>query len=426
MIIPGPGLLLVLVLSFVLVIFNFFIVNFHFVIIGFYCILFILCILDFTTIVKKKQLYLERRHEKYLSIGVFNLIKIYIENKSTLLNTFTIRDNYPVDFLAEGDNCEVDLEGLSYGIVSYHIKPFKKGNYTFNKIYVRAKSKYGLIIRQYVFFLDTSAVVYPNLIELKKFLRLVSKDRQAQIGYKKRQPGGENEFDFLREYQRGDPYRKINWKATARRNFPVIEIDRREQNRNIIAVLDSGRMMTTMYGYLSKLDYAIDASLILAASAIQKKDHFGVLAFSHEIGAYLKPGNDSNILTTILPVLNRIKADFTKTDYRKAYAYLKHKIRKNSIFFIFSEIYNRIVSKDLISFLKLLAANHKVFLVSFEEIEEEAVGRNYRGIVRWSLQLRHTVEKEVIIKELAKNGVHTIRVNADTIKKAVVNSYLSV
>src|SRR4030042_6773956 len=98
--------------------------------------------------------------------------------------------------------------------------------------------------------------------------------------------GGETEFDFLREYQPGDNYKKINWKATAKKRHPIIEIDKKEYNRNIVVLLDTGRMMTTKYGYMTKLDYAIDTSLILAAASLKKNDRFGILSFSDKVNAF--------------------------------------------------------------------------------------------------------------------------------------------
>ena len=85
----------------------------------------------------------------------------------------------------------------------------------------------NLIARQYKFYLPTNVKVYPNFVELKKYLNLAAKNRQEQIGYKRGMPGGETEFDFLRKYYPGDSYKKINWKATARKRFPIIKIEQK-------------------------------------------------------------------------------------------------------------------------------------------------------------------------------------------------------
>ncbi|MBN2547446.1 MAG: DUF58 domain-containing protein [Spirochaetes bacterium] len=425
MIIPTKKFLSILSLAFFISITGIYYKELYFFQFIFYLLLFIVSTIDFFTVVKKKKLRIRRVHDKYLSIGVNNQIKITIENLSERICFLLIRDEYPVNFKADNDTCSIKLNPYTYGTVVYHVKPILKGKYFFKNIFVRTRGFLGLVFRQYKIKYNTEISVYPNLIELKKFLTLVSNNREEQLGYKLRLSGGETEFDFLREYQPGDNYKKINWKATAKKRHPIIEIDKKEYNRNIIVLLDTGRMMTTKYGYLTKLDYAIDTSLILAAASLKKNDRFGVLSFSDKVNAFLPPSKSNRILTSILSTLYESVPSFTKSDYLSLYYFIKNKITKNSILFVFSELYNNIVSKDLIIILKLLARHHKVRLISFEEIEKESEGKKYQQIVRWTIQQSQLIERESIIRDLSYKGVNTIKVNAENIKTRVVNSYLS-
>ncbi len=426
MILPTKKFLLILSSGFILSVTGFFFSELSILQYILYLLLFLFSIIDFLNIVKKNELKIKRIHEKYLSIGIDNQIKISIENFSNKKCFFIIRDEYPEQFEVENDTCNIKLKPLSFGTVSYYVKPLLKGKYNFNNIYIRASGLFGLIYRQYKISLKTSISVYPNIIELRKFLNLISQNRQEQIGYKMRLPGGEIEFDFLRDYQAGDNYKKINWKATAKKRHPIVEVDQKEFNRNILVILDTGRMMTTKYGYLTKLDYAIDTALILAAASIKKNDRFGMLSFSDKINFFLPPSKSNKVLTSILSTLYETIPTFTKSNYMNAYRFIKNKITKNSILFVFSELYNNIVSKELKEMLQLLAKHHKVRLISFEEIERESLGRNYLEIVQWTLQQSQIIERETIIKDLFYKGIHTIKVNADNIKTLVVNSYLSV
>ncbi|PKL05878.1 MAG: hypothetical protein CVV53_07225 [Spirochaetae bacterium HGW-Spirochaetae-9] len=267
--------------------------------------------------------------------------------------------------------------------------------------------------------------VYPDILELKKYLRMTTLNRIEQLGYRKREPGGENEFDFLREYRSGDDYKRIHWKATAKRRFPVTRIYDREYNRNVVCLLDGGRMMTTRYGLLTKLDYAVNATLVLAAAAKTRKDLFGLTVFADGIRSHVQPGRGSRLYTGVLPALCAAQAEYIQSDYRGAYAHITERVRKNSILFVFSELYNRIVSEDLTAMLEMLSRRHTVHFVSFEEKEEEDDDDSPEGIARWTLQREQTLEKELIIRELARKGVHTLRVNHEDITRRVVNSYLS-
>ena len=380
---------------------------------------------DFRTVPRKDELRPERRHEKYLSIGAENTVRIAVENISRHGALLEMRDGYPLDFSAGDDTMHLRVPPLSAAEARYSVKPLKKGARSFGALHARASGKLGLVSRQYRYDIPGDAVVYPDILELKKYLKMATLGRIEQIGYRRREPGGESEFDFLREYRQGDDYRRIHWKATAKRHFPVTGIYELEYNRNVMALLDCGRMMTTRYGSLTKLDYAVNATLILAAAAKNRKDLFGLTVFSDSVAHHVSPKRDTRLFTGILPALCAAEPDFRRTDYRRAYAFLKNRVRKNSIIFLFSELYNRTVSADLIAMLGMLSRHHSVHFVSFEEREEEPERRGQADIARWILQKDQLLEKEHIILDLSRAGVRTVRVNSADITRKVVNSYLA-
>ncbi len=372
-----------------------------------------IAIADFFTIPGKKTFTIQRHVEKYLSIGTFNKVSINVETRTN--KKVEIKDLYPNDF-----------EYLNTGYGEYSIKPFKKGEYVFTGTQIRVEGFFKLTGRQYQYTNKTIVKVYPNIIELRKYLKLISRNRLEESGYKTAHFGGNLEFDFLREYNYGDNYRDINWKATAKKDFPVTQINKKEIERNVLAIFDCGRMMTTKYYDLTKLDYSINASLLLAASVIKGNDKFGMLAFDNSIKLFMKPQNTKNVYHTILAGLYRIEPDFVKSYYQKAYEFVKKNITKNTIVFIFSEIYNKIVSEDLISFAKLLKKNHIVKIISFEESEQLAEGSKISDLARFSIQVKMLAEKKQIIADLHSKGIETITVTSNTIQKKVVNTYLSI
>lgn len=380
---------------------------------------------DFRTVPRRDELRIARHHEKYLSIGAENPVSIAVENLGRRGARLEMRDEYPPAFDAGEDTMRLDLPPLSASGAVYHVRPLKKGACTFTGVQVRAAGALGLLARQYRYALETTASVYPDIMELKKYLRMATLGRIEQIGYRRREPGGESEFDFLREYQQGDDYKRIHWKATAKKRFPVTSIYEREYNRNVVALLDTGRMMTTRYGTLTKLDYAVNATLILAAAAKNRKDLFGLTVFADTVTGHVTPKRDTRLFTGILPALCRAEPGFMRTDYRRAYAFLSTRVRKNSVIFLFSELYNKIISADLIAMLEMLSRHHSVYFVSFEEREEEPRGKGQADIARWVLQQDQLLEKEEIILGLTRRGVHTIRVTSADITRKVVNSYLA-
>jgi uncharacterized protein (DUF58 family) len=320
----------------------------------------------------------------------------------------------------------VDVPPASIVSAFYTLKPLHKGPCSFPSIYIRIKGPLGFFARQARIRQATTADVTPNLIEVKKYLNLLSLNRLSQLGYRKRGPGGESEFDFLRDYVPGDDYRRINWKATAKRGRPVTQVCETEFNRNIIVLLDAGRMMTTRYGLVTQLDLAADSTLILAAAAGRKKDYFRLLAFADRTIAFLPPsGNTMKVQAGVLATLRGLEPRFTRTEYKSVYAQLTSRIRKNSLIFLFSEFHDRLVSRDLMVLLELLAQRHNVHFINFEKREERPDERSVYAAARWAIEQDQIIEREIAVKQMEKCGVRIIHVNADNIRQKVVNTYLA-
>lgn len=388
-------------------------------------VLFFAVLYDFFTIPRKDELRIERVHDKYLSLGAENRIQLFLQNHSRKKASVKLRDGYPEIFISLRDTMFCNLAPLSEVTAEYRLTPSKKGEFRFDFIDARLQGGFGLVARQYRYQTETTTTVFPNIIELKKYLHMTTVHRIEQLGYRKREFGGENEFDFLRDYIPGDDYKRIHWKATAKRRFPVTIIYDREYNRKIMALLDCGRMMSTRYGLLTKFDYAVNAALVLAAAARNRKDLFGISVFSDTVKEFVAPRRGTSFFSGILPPLARAEAEYRHTDYRRMHSFLQNRLRKNSILFVFSELYNRTISAQLTAMLSNLAKNHTIRFVSFEEKEEEATGKSVEEMTRWILQRELALEKELMILDLERKGVRTVRVNSDDITRKVVNAYLS-
>lgn len=425
MYIPLPRFFLILGAGFILAGFSFVFHGLSWTQYLLYALLAAACMADALSVPRKKYIRVDRIHERYLSLGAQNPVTIEIENASPKTVSLAIRDLYPESFIVREDTMRLRLSSRSAGKVRYYCEPIKKGHYRFLEIHVRASGPMKLLARQYRYDAPGNTKVYPNLIEMKKYLRLASVNRLEQIGYRIQEPGGETEFDFLRDYQNGDDYKRINWKATAKKRYPVTRVYEKEYNRNVVVLLDSGRMMTTRYGFMSKLDLAVDASLMLAAAAVNRKDRYGLLVFSGTIHTYIPPVKESRLYANILPALYAAEPEFSKTDYSGAYSFLQRRLQKNSLIFVFSELYNSVVSGELVNVLMLLSQHHRVHFISFEEWEKAPEGARHDDVTRWVLQQDQFLEKERIVRDLRKRGVTTIRVNPGDITRQVVNSYLS-
>src|SRR5439155_506919 len=88
------------------------------------------------------------------------------------------------------------------------------------------------------------ALVYPNLRAVQRYELQVRSGRAAEAGLRRtRLAGGGTELERLREYVPDDEYRRIAWKATARRHAPIVVEHETERSQNVILAVDAGRLM---------------------------------------------------------------------------------------------------------------------------------------------------------------------------------------
>ena len=108
--------------------------------------------------------------------------------------------------------------------------------------------------------------------------------RFREPGQRTRGPLGlGTEFESVREYLPDDDVRQINWLATSRMGRPMSNQYRVEQDRDIVCVLDVGRLMAAPIGKLTRLDAAVDAVTAVAFVADDVGDRIGLVAFDREI-----------------------------------------------------------------------------------------------------------------------------------------------
>jgi uncharacterized protein (DUF58 family) len=91
-----------------------------------------------------------------------------------------------------------------------------------------------------------------------------------------------------------------------------------ERSQNVFIVLDAGRMMAGRIGKLSKLDYAINAALMLAHVALKSGDRVGLMIVSDDVDAYLPLGKGQEQFNQCVELLYGVEARLCHVDYRSA------------------------------------------------------------------------------------------------------------
>ena len=89
------------------------------------------------------------------------------------------------------------------------------------------------------------------------------------------------DFESIRDYAPDDDPRQINWRATDRVGRPMSNQFRVEQDREVMLLLDAGRLMAAPLEDRTRLDAAVDAAVTVALVADVVGDRCGAVSYTH-------------------------------------------------------------------------------------------------------------------------------------------------
>ncbi|NOX61060.1 MAG: DUF58 domain-containing protein [Chloroflexi bacterium] len=375
---------------------------------------------------------LQREHDERLSLATWNRISvhIYLRHSPRSLSIW-LRDEVPPTFgIRETDRVlSGSVVGGDVRTLHYRVRPPRRGDYSFGDLHLRWKSVLGLFRQQASFPAAETVKVYPNLVDVRKYDLLVRQNRLWELGLRKaRVLGGGTEFERLREYFPDDEYRRINWKATARRGKPISMEFETERSQNLVAMLDIGRMMRSPVGDVARLDFAINAVLLLAFVATQKGDRVGALTFADVVQTWLAPRTGRGQFLRMLETLYSVEGQPVEPDYNRAFQYFSTRQRKRSLVLVFTDFTASFSTDSLVAHMSLLRRRHLPLLIT---IGDPSIHRLARQPITDSATLyQRTVaeqlldERKLILERLQRLGVLTLDVPADKLSVAVIDKYL--
>ena len=127
-------------------------------------------------------------------------------------------------------------------------------------------------------------LVYPDLPAAWRLALAVRQGRFRDPGRLTRGPLGlGTDFESIRDYLPDDDIRQVNWRATARLGRPMSNQYRVEQDRDVVCLVDAGRLMAAPLGDRTRLDATIDAVAAVALVADEVGDRCGVVAFDDDV-----------------------------------------------------------------------------------------------------------------------------------------------
>jgi uncharacterized protein (DUF58 family) len=378
---------------------------------------------------KRYALRAERVTSDRWSNGDQNKVALNFQNNYSFPITANVVDELPIQFQERNWRRQVKLEKTCEGHIVYTLKPLSRGEYSYGNINVFVRGPLQLVTRRFIFPAVQTVKVYPSYLQMRRYHLLAVGNRLQEAGVKKvRRLGHSMEFEQIKEYVRGDDYRTLNWKATARKGGFMVNNYTDERSQQVYCLINKGRNMKMPFEGMTLLDYAINASLVLSNVALVRQDKAGIITFAENLDAFLQADKKPTQMNLVLETLYRQQTRFLEADFEKLYSVIRNRITHRSLLVLFTNFESMDSLQRELASLKLIAQYHLLLVVFFENTElrqlTDARAMSIEDIYIKTIAEKFSFEKRLMVKELHKNGILTILTSPQNLTIDTINKYL--
>ena len=282
--------------------------------------------------------------------------------------------------------------------------------------------------------------VYPDLTtEGRQLARFLKRNEVGIHHY--RHLGRGREFEKLREYEPGDGFDTIHWKATAKRRHPITKVYQTEKAQEVYVALDSsrlsGRLVANEYAtsksageQIPTLERAIASSLLLCAAAQSQGDLFGLLTFSDKIDHLVTARSGPAHFNRCRDVLAGLQTRLVSPDFGEIASTLMARIKRRALIVFLTSLDDPLLSETFLSSMDFVARRHLVLAVMLlapsvrplfsppgvEKIDD--IYQNIAGHLHWTrlIELR---------RQLQQRGIQLCLVSNKSVSLEMVSQYIA-
>ena len=189
--------------------------------------------------------------------------------------------------LEHGDNpVALALRSGERRELAFDARAARWGGHAIGPTYLRARDPLGLLVWERVAPMRPELRTYPREDVLRRVLQPV--ETQVFSGNEVARTKSEGiEFADIRPWAPGDTLKRVNWRASARREELWVNEAHPERNTDVILFVDS--FAEARLDGQSTLDLAVRATATLADSYVRRRDRVGLIGFGG-ILRWLVPG----------------------------------------------------------------------------------------------------------------------------------------
>ncbi|HEY2504260.1 MAG TPA: DUF58 domain-containing protein [Mycobacterium sp.] len=348
-----------------------------------------------------------------------------------------IRDAWPPSARAEPRIHAVNIAAGQSQHVRSVLRPVRRGDQRAAVVTARSIGPLGFAGRQGSQPVPGQVRVLPPFLSGKHLPSRLAKLREIDGLLPTLIRGQGTEFDSLREYVVGDDVRSIDWRATARRADVMVRTWRPERDRRVVIVLDTGRMAAGRVGVdptaadpagWPRLDWSMDAALLLAALASRAGDHVDFLAHDRVSRAGVFGASRTELLAQLVDAMAPLQPTLVESDWRAMIAAIARRTRRRSLVVLLTDLNATALDEGLLPILPQLSSRHHVMIAAVADprVDQMAAGRSDAAAVYDAAAAeRSRNDRRAIATRLRRSAVEVVDAVPAELAPALADHYLA-
>ncbi len=348
-----------------------------------------------------------------------------------------IRDAWPPSARAQPRTHPVNVAAGQQQHLGTVLRPVRRGDQSAAAVTARSFGPLGLAGRQRSQPVAGQVRVLPPFLSRKHLPSRLAKLREIDGLLPTLIRGQGTEFDSLREYVVGDDVRSIDWRATARRADVVVRTWRPERDRRVVIVLDTGRMAAGRVGVdptasdpagWPRLDWSMDAALLLAALASRAGDHVDFLAHDRVSRAGVFGASRTELLAQLVDAMAPLQPTLVESDWRAMVANILRRTRRRSLVVLLTDLNATALDEGLLPVLPRLSSKHHVMIAAVADprVDELAAARSDAAAVYDAAAAeRSRNDRHAIASRLRRSAVEVVDAAPAELAPALADHYLA-
>ena len=363
-----------------------------------------------------------------IPLGESSVSELIVLNTGRRTVRGTLRDGWMPSAGSGDERSDLILPPGEQRLIRTELTPTRRGDRQADRVTVRLRGPLGLAARQQSVHVPGTVRALPAFPSRKHLPSRLDRLRQLDGRSAVRIRGQGTEFDSLRDYVDGDDVRSIDWRATARRQHPVVRTWQPERDRRLLIVLDTSRTSAGRIGDTTRLDAGMDAALLLGALASQAGDKVHLLAGDRRVRARVRGSNSrSELLHDLVTAMAPLEPELVEAGWRTLLGADGNLPRHRSLIVLITPLEPAALEEGLLPVLPLLTARHRVVIASVSDpgVQQMALERSDADEVYAAAAAERTILlRQRTSAALERLGVTVLDEPPDVLPLALVDHYL--